>query len=83
MTPNDVGCFILQTIFDTIPGQVQPALADNLALYMSFANAVITPFFSDFDCNLDGFTDPGPSAGESLDPSQSNTGPIIINGVYQ
>lgn len=83
MTPSDVGCFILQTIFDTIPGQVQPVLADNLKLYMSFANAVIAPFFSEFDCNLDSFTDPALNAGESSDPSESNSGPIIIDGVYQ
>lgn len=83
MTADQLGCFILQNIFDIIPGQLQPALADSLDIYKAFANGMIAPFFSDFSCNLDDYTSPSLSAGETTDPSESNAGPIIINGVYQ
>ncbi|KAF1982538.1 hypothetical protein K402DRAFT_362648 [Aulographum hederae CBS 113979] len=83
MTPAQLGCFILQNIFDTIPGQVQPGLLANLGVYKAFATGAILPFFGSFNCPLDSYVVPSPSAGSSSAGSSGNSGPIIINGVYQ
>ena len=79
-TPNSYLCFLLQTLFDTVPGQVQPTLLANVDLFTSFANAVVTPFFQPFGCPaLMNFTISGDSANAA--PGDS-AGGSPVNGVY-
>jgi hypothetical protein len=82
-TPNDLACFLLENIFDTVPGQVAPVLLDNLELFEGFVNGIITPFFSaSFGCPaLPSFAAPGSNAGTDPGSSVSAAG-SPINGVY-
>ena len=73
-------CFVLESVFDTVPGQIQPALYNNVALFNAFANAVITPFFTKFGCPpLMNFTISGNSANAAAGKS---AGGSPVNGVY-
>ena len=79
-TPNSYLCFLLETFFDTVPGQIQPALLENIDLFTAFANAVVTPFFEPFGCpSLMNFTIAGDSANAA--PGDS-AGGSPVNGVY-
>lgn len=33
MTPSQLGCFLFENIFDIVPDQVQPVIADNFELF--------------------------------------------------
>jgi hypothetical protein len=75
-TPNQIMCYVLTNIFDTVPGQVQPALASALSTYTAFVAGVISPFFSQFQCStLTTFTAPSAGCDQCDDPSLSATTP--------
>jgi Peroxidase, family 2 len=80
-TPAGIMCFILTNIFDTIPGQLQPSLASSLGTYMTFANAVIAPFFSSYDCPIGTYAAASSSAGTTSKGSKSASG-SPVDGVY-
>lgn len=82
-TPSDLMCFILTNIFDEVPGQVQPALADNMDLYAGFASAVMSPFFAEsFNCPaVNTFSAPSKSATVVTDPSSNAADPSDGSGL--
>lgn len=45
-TAPQLGCFLLENIFDIVPDQVQPVIADNFDLFSGFVKGVISPFFT-------------------------------------
>lgn len=83
-TVPQLGCFLLENIFDIVPDQVQPAIADNFDLFSGFVKGVISPFFTNdgfFNCNVTDFVKPPPNAGQSANGSYSAHG-SPINGAY-
>jgi hypothetical protein len=83
-SPNSFACFILENIFDTVPGSVQPTLLNNINLFTAFANGVIAPFFTaSFGCpSLPAYVMPSASAGTTSSGAKSASG-SPVNGVYQ
>lgn len=82
-TPSDIMCFILTNIFDEVPGQVQPALAQNIDLYAGFVSAVVSPFFAQsFNCPaVNTFSAPSKSAKVVTDPSGNANDPTDNSGL--
>lgn len=83
-TPAELGCFILENIFDIAPNQLQPAVYDNFELFEGFFQGVVAPFFVDdgyFNCNLTSFVKPSASAGVNETGSESSSG-SPVNGAY-
>ena len=83
-TPAQLGCFLLENFFDLAPGQIQPAVADNLALFEGFVKGTVVPFFINdgyFNCNLTSFVAPSASAGVDQSGSKSSSG-SPVNGAY-
>ena len=84
MTPAQIGCFILENIFDIAPNQLQPAVYDNLELFEGFFQGVVAPFFVNdgfFNCDLTNFVKPSASAGVDETGSQSSSG-SPVDGAY-
>ena len=83
-TPAQLGCFILENFFDLAPGQILPAVADNLALFEGFIKGTVAPFFINdgyFNCSLTSFVTPSSGAGVDSSNSQSSSG-SPVNGAY-
>ncbi|MCJ1333740.1 hypothetical protein MMC10_010440 [Thelotrema lepadinum] len=76
MTPSQVMCLIISSVFDAVPGQIQPALADNIETYSAFVEGAISPFFAPFECStLTTFTAPSAGCDECNDPALSAGNP--------
>ena len=83
-TPAQLGCFLLENFFDLAPGQIQPAVADNIELFEAFVKGTVAPFFINdgyFNCNLTSFVMPSSSAGVDQSGSKSSSG-SPVNGAY-
>lgn len=83
-TPAQLGCFLLENIFDIVPDQVQPAIAANFELFSAFVKGIIAPFFTDdgyFNCDISSFVEPSPNAGIDSNGSVSSSG-SPVNGAY-
>ena len=83
MTASQVACFLVENFLDTAPGFVAPAIVNNYNLFQGFLNGAVAPFFGSYNCDLSNYTVPSASAGEDTTGSPSDSGPVIINGVYQ
>jgi len=81
-TPSQAACFLISAVFDETPGVLAPGLVSSYELVESFLQAVVTPFFAQFDCPVMSFSAPGPDAGDST-PGVSTTENILVNGVYE
>lgn len=83
-TPAQLGCFLLENIFDIVPDQIQPLIADNFELFSAFVKGIISPFFIDdgyFNCNVTGFVVPSPNAAIDRNGSVGSSG-SPVNGAY-
>ena len=84
MEPQALACFLLGNIFDTVPGQVQPALLANIDLFEGFVDGVMAPLVLNAfgGCpGLTNYTVPSASAGTNVDGSLSAPG-SPVDGVY-
>jgi len=45
-TVPQLGCFLLESIFDIVPDQVQPTIAGNFDLFFGFLKGVLFPSLS-------------------------------------
>ncbi|KAI9685854.1 MAG: hypothetical protein M1822_004132 [Bathelium mastoideum] len=84
LTPAELGCFLLENFLDIAPGQIQPAVVDNLDTFTGFVKGIVAPFFIDdgyFNCDVQNFTMPSDSAGVNSTGSQSSSG-SPVNGAY-
>lgn len=82
VTPSTATCFLASTIFDNTPGFLSPALVDNYEIVENFLNAVVKPFFAEFDCPGLTFDEPGPNAEDDSE-GVSTTCNVLVNGEYQ
>jgi len=83
-TVPQLGCFLLENIFDIIPDDLQPVIEKNFELFEGFAKCVLAPFFVDnggFDCGSVNFAKPGVKAGQSYNSTFAASG-SPINGAY-
>ena len=83
-SPAELGCFVLENIFDLAPNQVQPTIANNLDVFTAFVKGAVAPFFVDdgfFNCNVTNFVKPSASAGVDQSGSKSSSG-SPVNGAY-
>jgi len=85
-TPNQLMCFILTNIFDTVPGQVQPLLAENIDTFAGLISGVVSPFFGNFECEaVNSFSAPGQSCATAdkkcTDPAGDATNPFDNTGM--
>ena len=83
MTASQVACYLLENILDTAPGFVAPAIVNHYDVVQGFLNGAVAPFFASYNCDLKNYTVPSASAGEDTTGSPRDSGPVIINGVYQ
>lgn len=83
LTVDQVACFVVENVLDIVPGSVQPALVENLDTFAAFVNAVIVPFFADYNCPLESFVGPAANATGDEIGSLANDGPVIVDGVYE
>ena len=83
MTVPQIGCFILENIFDLAPDQIKGAVANDFATYSGFVQGVISPLFESdgfFNCNVTAFVEPSASAGIAEGSVSSSGSPV--NGSY-
>lgn len=79
---SDVMCFVLTNIFDTVPGSVQPTLANNIDTFAGFVSGVVSPFFGQFNCPaVNTFSKPGASCETCTDPSGNAADPTDNSGL--
>ncbi|KAJ5973632.1 hypothetical protein N7481_010842 [Penicillium waksmanii] len=83
-TVPQLGCFLVENIFDVVPDQVQPTIADNYELFEGFVKGILAPLVTNdgfFNCPTINFVKPGENADHSENGSQSAHG-SLINGAY-
>lgn len=83
MTPSQVACFALEQILDNSAGATVPAIVNSFNIVQDFLNGAIAPFFKTYNCDLSSYAKPSASAGQDTTGSKPDSGPVIINGVYQ
>ncbi|KAI9696140.1 MAG: hypothetical protein M1820_008281 [Bogoriella megaspora] len=84
LTPQQLGCFLLENFLDLAPNQIQPTVVDNLDLFEGFVKGILAPFFIDdgyFNCNVTTFVEPSANAGVDQSGSQSSSG-SPVDGAY-
>ena len=82
-SPSALMCLALKSVFDTIPGQAQPTLLNNLATYMGFVDGAMAPLVTNAAGGCPGLKNYTVPSGGANNPAGSTSAPgTPINGVY-
>jgi hypothetical protein len=84
LTAPEIGCFLIENIFDLAPGDLQTTIYKNLEVFTGFLQGILLPLFSSdgyFDCDISNFVKPSANASVSQDGSVNSSG-SPVNGAY-